>query len=311
MSADQALVVLVGSSRLEHLAGGRLSDLGPGPALEVQLRRLAPLASLAQATLVFAASDGPVDDESASIAEARGWTVVRGAAADPLSWLTVAHARHPTDAIAIVRDDAPLSDPFLVLAALRACTDLGVDHASNLVSRTHPRGLEVEALSARALRSLAIERPTPGGAQLPTGTIARHPERFRLAALASGHDLAAEDWSLGTRESAARAAEVLRQSPRPSEATWSELLAVAGRSHRPRPGEVRLRPEAPPEPGSAPWVRRWTAWQDGVQIGVASLTVEGGRSERTVQAADDHREPVLEALYRLLLDDLQVAPPGA
>ena len=309
MSPSSALVVVEASSRMGHLPAGRLTPLGAQPMLEVQLRRLAVLTKLTGATLVVTVSDAPTDDPTAQLAADLGWTVVRGAYDDQLGWLAIALARTGASRVAVVRDDAPLSDPYLVLAALGA-VEAGADHAGNIASRTHPRGLEVEALSARAVRAMELELSDPAERARPTGLLLRNPERFALANLDSGHDLASEDWSARSARTFERAGAVLASVRHPLEATWAEMLSVAGRTHRPRPGEVQLRPQPSAAPGSAPWVRRWTATVDGIEVGEAVLTVAAGRSERWVDVPEAHLESVREALYRLLLGDLQVAPPA-
>ena len=82
-----------------------------------------------------------------SAAEAAAVPVVRGRDGDPLGWLTIAHARWPADAVVRVVNDAPLSDPYVVLSALRL-------HATSRATGTDSiEALEANWSPARTVRS--------------------------------------------------------------------------------------------------------------------------------------------------------------
>lgn len=306
---SDVLVVLEVSRRLDEPAAGVLAPLGPCSALEFQLRRLAPLRSLVDAQIVVATTDLPREDPVAAAAEAAAVPVVRGRDGDPLGWLTIAHARWPADAVVRVVNDAPLSDPYVVLSALRLHADAGAQHTSNLLPRTYPRGLEVEVLSRRALAAAELEARSPAERRAVTRTIVTHPERFRLANVTSGHDASEEDWSVVNPASLQRIRSMLSSVADPEGASWNRILSITGRARRTLPGALRLVPEPGPEPGSSPWVRKWSATVDGLKIGEVAMAVDGGSSRRDVRVPDEWREATLELLFELLLDDPQAPAP--
>lgn len=282
---------------------GMLADLAGRPALALTLARLEPLTSVADAELVVITSDRVVDDPIADLAEALGVRVVRGRADDRLHAHSVAMVRLGAPVVVRVPGSGPFADPYVVVAALERHRASEADHTSNLLPRTYPRGLDVEVMSARALGTSELEATEPVDRD-GFGTFARRrPERFRLAGLASGHDLAGERWCVDASEDLDRARAIASQVPDLLTASWNRVLAIGGRSAKPTPGQVVLRPDPAPEPGSAPWTCRYSVIVDADVVGSVEVHAHGGRSGRTFLVDERWLEPARQALYQLLAAD--------
>lgn len=281
------------------------ASLAGRPVLRLLLDRLAALDGHVGARTVVTTSDRPVDDEVAALAQEAGVPVVRGQAGDAVGWASLAMVRHGGPGpIVRVGADGPLQDPYLVAAALDLHRSARADHTSNLLPRTHPDGLTVEVLSPAALRAAELE-VEPAPVRDLTSHLVRRPERFRLASLHDRHDASEERWRVRTDAERAQLDAALAQVPNAATASWNRILSVIGRTRRTRPGEVHLRPLEPPAPGEPTWTRRWDAVVDGAVVGQAEVTVGDGRTTRDVIAIEPWREPIRDALYRLLLDDPQ------
>lgn len=301
----RALIVIQARAGSTRLPGKVLADVYDMPMLAFQLRRLQPVLGLVDATIVVATSDLPADDAVAAVAADLGIAVVRGSEADVLGRFAIALVRHPADTVVRLTADCPLTDPFIVAAALDLHERSSADYTSNVLPRSYPKGLDVEVLSARALRMAELEASEQPDREHVTPYIYRRPERFRIANLHSGQDLGEEWWTVDTAADLTRIREIVAMIPDPLTANWSRIISVVGRANRPRPGAVSLRPLDETPPGSSPWVRAWSVEVDGKLLGRAEVLAGKGRSERRVTVPDEWREPTLEALYRLLLGDQQ------
>ena len=182
----------MGSSRLP---GKVLEDLGGRPMLRFQLDRLAPLDV---DHLVVATSTLARDDAIAEVAAAGGTPVVRGPEADVLERFLVALRTYPADTVVRLTGDCPLSDPGIIGEVVALHHERGADYTSNVFPRTFPKGLDVEVVSADALRTAAAEATDAAEREHVTPYLYRHPERFRLANLRSGLGLGDERWTVDT-----------------------------------------------------------------------------------------------------------------
>lgn len=305
MNDDRPLVVIQASCVDTSLRGAAIADLLGRPALDLQIQRLRPVVTQAGATMVVTTTDLAADDDVVDLASAQGVPVVRAAQGDLLDALAIALVRHGASEVLRIPGGCPLADPFVALAALELHRAAGADHTSNLLPRSYPQGLDVEVFSARSLRMAKLEATSAADLRVPGRYLVRRPERFRLASLHSGHDLADERWHLDSAADLAHLRALLAQVPDPATASWNRILAVVGRSAKPRPDQVVLRPDPPPEPGSSPWVRTWQVWVNGAKRGEATVTAGDGKVHRDVLVDDRWLEPAREAVYRLLLEDPQ------
>ena len=138
----------MGSTRLP---GKVLEDLGGMTVLEWVLRgcRAAGLVD----EVVVATSTDPRDDAVEEAARRLGVAVVRGSEDDVLSRFLLALDEHPADAVVRVTADCPFVDPDLIDALVGSWRGVeGLDYVSTVLVRTLPHGLDVELVTAEALR---------------------------------------------------------------------------------------------------------------------------------------------------------------
>ncbi len=140
----------MGSSRLP---GKVLRPLGARSVLAWVVR--AARASGEIDEVVVATSTRPGDDVVAEEAATLGCRVARGPEDDVLGRFLIALASCP-DETTVVRltADCPLLDPAVIGFAVRAFASAPLDYLSTTLTRTLPRGLDVEVTSAGALRAL-------------------------------------------------------------------------------------------------------------------------------------------------------------
>lgn len=146
-------VVVVIQARMgsTRLPGKVLADLGGLTVLEWVVRacRAATLVD----EVVVATSTGAGDDAVAEAATGLGVGVVRGSEDDVLSRFVLALDEHPADAVVRITADCPFTDPALIDAVVSAWrTTPTLDYVSTVLVRTLPHGLDVELVTASALR---------------------------------------------------------------------------------------------------------------------------------------------------------------
>ncbi len=134
-----------------RLPGKVLVDLAGRPLLAQQLRRLRrcrDVDEIAVATTLNAA-----DDPVAELARSEGAAAFRGGEADVLGRFVGAARERRADVVVRVTGDCPLVDPEVTDRVIRELVDHpgACDYASNVVERTYPRGLDVEAFTIEAL----------------------------------------------------------------------------------------------------------------------------------------------------------------
>jgi spore coat polysaccharide biosynthesis protein SpsF len=134
-----------------RLPGKVLMDLEGAPMLVQQLRRLQRASSLSD--IVVATTTNSTDDDLAAAAEQEGVHVFRGGETDVLRRYADAARVAQADVVVRLTADCPLSDPDVVDRVVQALTPV-VDYASNVIERTFPVGLDVEALQREVLDRL-------------------------------------------------------------------------------------------------------------------------------------------------------------
>lgn len=202
-----------------------MAELAGRPALAFMLDRLAGLA-VDQVTI--ATSTGAADDRVVSLAEDKGVAVVRGSEEDVLARFIVALDAYPATNVVRLTADCPLMDPALVATAIQVHEGERADYTSNTLVRTFPDGLDVEVLTAAALREADAEAVDPGDREHVTPFVYHDPDRYKLAGFESGDDLGAERWTLDTAADLERIRKIITKLDDPVTARWRDILAVAG-----------------------------------------------------------------------------------
>lgn len=161
--------------------------------------------------VVLATTDGPADDEVASLARAEGWALFRGSETDVLDRFYQAAVRHGAEVVVRITGDCPLIDPAvtdLVVATFLAHAP-AVDYASNCLRRSYPRGLDTEVFLMTALRRAWSEGRDPASREHVTPFIYTH-AGFRLADVVNAEDFSDHRWTVDTTEDLDLVREIYR-----------------------------------------------------------------------------------------------------
>lgn len=179
-----------------RLPGKVLADVAGMPMLGRQVERLRRSRRMDE--LVLATSDQASDDAVADYAARLDLTVVRGDLDDVLGRFALALDAYP-EATTVVRmtADCPLTDWRVLDAVIDHRAATSADYASNTPQvRTYPHGLDVEVMTAAALRTALFEATDPYDREHVTPFLYRGPQRFRLEFLSQSPSLAHLRWTV-------------------------------------------------------------------------------------------------------------------
>jgi spore coat polysaccharide biosynthesis protein SpsF len=208
-----------GSTRLP---GKVLLPLLGRPMLEVVVRRAGRAESVD--AVVVATTTLADDDAIAAMGARQGWLVTRGSESDLLDRYLEAAREHRADRVVRITSDCPLIDPELIDEVVASLERSGADYASNtLAPRTFPRGLDAEAMTIDALEAAGRDDRDPASREHATPFIYRHPERFRLARVASPVDLSGHRWTVDTPDDYELVRRIFDALGR-DDFTWREAL---------------------------------------------------------------------------------------
>ena len=221
MRINAVIQARTGSTRLP---GKVLEDLGGRPVLEWVVRAAQTATQID--TVIVATSTAAGDDTVADLAASLGVPVVRGSEDDVLSRFVDALDAHPADAVVRLTADCPLLDPTLIdaVAGAWAAAPTCFDYVSTVLVRCLPRGMDVELVTAGALR--AVDRVASGHDRVHvTSLLYAEPTAYRLLGLCVtplANDLRV---TLDTQEDLALLRGLVAELPdRPP--SWTEVVAV-------------------------------------------------------------------------------------
>jgi spore coat polysaccharide biosynthesis protein SpsF len=142
--------------------------------------------------VIVATSTSVGDDVVADLATSLGIPVVRGSEDDVLSRFVAALDAHSADALVRLTADCPLLDPALIDSVVGAwAASPTLDYVSTVLVRSLPRGMDIELVTARALR--AVDRIAVGHDRVHvTSGVYADPTAYRLLGLSvtpPAHDL--------------------------------------------------------------------------------------------------------------------------
>ncbi len=156
-----------------------------------RVRRARRVDAICIATIVNAA-----DDPVVALAEREGAFWFRGSEGDVLD--RFGKAADSVGATTVIRltGDCPLVDPGLIDEAVEAFRADPVDYLSNGLEPSWPAGLDIEVMTAKALRIAALEAADDYEREHVTPFIYRHPDRFTLRNIRCPEPLAMHRWTL-------------------------------------------------------------------------------------------------------------------
>ena len=220
MRINAVIQARTGSTRLP---GKVLEDLGGHPVLEWGVRAARAAGQIDE--VIVATSSLALDDVVADLAHSLGVMVVRGSEDDVLSRFVAALDAHPADALVRLTADCPLLDPTLIDAVAGAWSaSPSHDYVSTILVRCLPRGLDVELVTASALR--AVDRTAIGHDRVHvTSAVYADPMVFSLLGVCvtpSANDLRV---TLDTPEDLALLRALVAELPDAPPA-WRDVVAV-------------------------------------------------------------------------------------
>ncbi|MEV6347050.1 glycosyltransferase family protein [Actinoplanes sp. NPDC051851] len=149
--------------------------------------------------LVVATTVEPADDAIEAECAAIGVPCYRGPVDDVLTRFLGVLDRHEADTVLRFTADCPLLDPRLVARAYRVFEAAGVDYLTTSITRTLPRGLDVEVVRAKVLRAIdgsAIKHHRTH----VTSYVYTHPTEFDVIGLTVQPDLSHLRLTLDTED---------------------------------------------------------------------------------------------------------------
>lgn len=175
------LAILQARMSSTRLPGKVLAPLAGAPMIVRQIERVARARRIDK--LVVATSLSPADDAIEKAVRKEGIGVHRGSLHDVLARFIGALDEHgPADHVVRLTADCPLADPFVIDETIETHLEAGADYTSNTPPhRTFPKGLDVEVMTAAALRRAAAGATTPEEHEHVTWGIWNSPDRYRLA----------------------------------------------------------------------------------------------------------------------------------
>lgn len=184
----------MGSTRLP---GKVLRDLAGRPMLAQLIRRLRACGTLDE--IVVATSIATGDDPIAELGVSEGARVFRGSETDVLGRIIEAALATQADVVVRVTADCPLIDPHVTDRVVDELTSnrSAADYASNVLRRTFPRGLDVEAMFLDTLQRVDRLAQTRAEREHATITIrSERPNPFLVRSVESDTDDSDLRWTV-------------------------------------------------------------------------------------------------------------------
>lgn len=183
--------------------------------------------------IVIATTVNATDDALAAAAEALGAIVVRGDEHDVLGRYVLAASTVNADAVVRITADCPLIDPTLIDRVVTRLLDTSapVDYASNTITRTFPRGLDVEAMHRDVLTRIArFARSRPAREHVTYFLHRERPELFDVAQITDPVDNSDLRWTVDTPEDLELAREIYARAKLTEQwVAYDELVAIVRR----------------------------------------------------------------------------------
>lgn len=223
----RTLAIVQARTGSTRLPGKVLKPLEGEPMIVRQLQRVARAGSLDH--IVVATSDSEEDDQLADLLRARGIDVVRGPLNDVLARFIVALDHHPADVVVRVTADCPLISPKVVDQVVEQFHSSDADYVSNTMDPTYPDGLDVEVVTAEALRNVHEQTSDEHEREHVTLGVYRRTDRFVVVNFRdpSGADHSNLRWTVDTADDFAFVEAVYRGLfPRDPEFDYPEVLAL-------------------------------------------------------------------------------------
>jgi spore coat polysaccharide biosynthesis protein SpsF len=193
----------------ERLPGKVLMTVGGRPMLEHQVRRLQQCTKVD--AIVLATTVNPSDDPLADLAQRLGVHCYRGSEHDVLIRYIGAARESSADVVVRVTADCPLIEPSIVDEVIDELVvhSHSCDYASNVLQRSFPRGLDVEALYRDTLERIArMATSRPAREHVTYFLTQERPDLFSVRSVTDVEDNSDLRWTVDTAEDLAVIREI-------------------------------------------------------------------------------------------------------
>ncbi|HYD44873.1 MAG TPA: glycosyltransferase family protein [Phenylobacterium sp.] len=189
------LAILQARTTSTRLPGKVLLPLAGAPSMQRQIERIRRAELIDR--LVVATSTDPSDDPVADLAATLRLDVHRGSLANVQQRFIGALDAFPADHVVRLTADCPLADPLVIDATIAHVLAAGVDYGSNTPPhRTFPKGLDVEVMTAAALRDAAARASSEEERQHVTWALHQRPDLYRQAFLSQAAEEGEVRWTV-------------------------------------------------------------------------------------------------------------------
>jgi spore coat polysaccharide biosynthesis protein SpsF len=130
--------------------------------------------------VLVATTEKTRDDIIVRYAERCGAAVFRGSEEDVLDRMYKSAESTSANTIVRITSDCPLIDPMTIDTVVNRLSETDADYASNILERTFPRGLDVEAFTLDSFRRVADKAKKPHHREHVTPLYREQPNMFNL-----------------------------------------------------------------------------------------------------------------------------------
>jgi spore coat polysaccharide biosynthesis protein SpsF len=173
-----------------RLPGKVLLEAAGKPLLEHMIERLRRSRALDE--IVIATTAEASSDPIVALGERLGVGVFRGSEDDVLARVLGAAEAYDADLIVETTGDCPLIDPATIDEVVARFNEGHADYCSNLLERTYPIGMAVQAFPTAVLAEVAQLTQDPADREHVSLYIYEHPEQYRLRNVAFDRPESAE-----------------------------------------------------------------------------------------------------------------------
>lgn len=161
-----------------RLPGKVLKPVLEKPLLDHMIDRLSHMQTIDE--IIVATTDKPSDDAVLKLCQSRGISCYRGSEDDVLDRVLKAARHYKVDLIVETTGDCPLIDPVESDKVVRLFQEGHLDYASNVLTRTYPRGMDTQVFPTAILEDVARRTNDPVDHEHVSYFIYQHPELYRL-----------------------------------------------------------------------------------------------------------------------------------
>lgn len=176
--------------------------------------------------VVVATSTERADDAVADFCTQNGIECFRGSEDDVLDRFYRAAQHFGADVVVRITADCPLIEPEVVDLVMETLLSTNSDYASNVLKRTYPRGLDVEAMTCTCLSRAWHEASESWHRAHVTPYIYLNPREFRLASVTGDADFSAHRWTVDTPQDLEFARAVYNRLRNDDAFNWREVLRL-------------------------------------------------------------------------------------